>query len=182
MPALTPELWAEHYPRLRMYVTDRWPDVDEGRLNAIVGDFEALSSLIASTAGMSEEAARVELEAIDVDESDIQGPGDPARPASMAELRLGPGFTEDERGWVVANLDKLDRRIQRFPSDATELEISVQERDETSQEVILEAWLPRYPHMAAKSTNRDLGMALREVRDTMWRQIDDAVNRRKEHR
>lgn len=182
MPALTPDLWSEHYPRLRMYVTDRWPDIDAGKLNAIVGDFDALVSLVASTAGISEDAARVELGAIDVDESDIQGPGDPARPAGTDQVRLGPGFTEDERDWIVANLEKLERRLQRFPADATELEISVQERDETSQEVILEAWLPHFPHLAAKSANRDLGMAVREVRDTMWRQIDDAVNRRKEHR
>lgn len=182
MPALTPELWAQHYPRLRMYLVDRWPDIDEGRLNAIVGDFDALAQLVAATAGTSEDAAREQLGAIDVDESDIQGPGDPARPASLTELRLGPGFGEDERGWVVANLEKLNRRLQRFPSDASELEISVQQRDDTSQEVVLEAWLPKFPHMVAKSGETDLGMAIRDVRDAMWRQIDEAVNRRKEHR
>lgn len=182
MRSMTPELWAENYPLLRKYVRDQWPEVDEGKLNAIVGDFEALVELLASTEGISSDLARQQLLSLDIPDEDAEGvQGEPPE-ASLDQLRVGPGFSESERDWLVENLERLNRRLRRFPSDAVDMEISVQERGETSQEVVLEAWLPKFPHMAATSGQENLGTAVREVRDNMWRQIDDAVNRRKEHR
>jgi hypothetical protein len=181
MPTMTPELWAERYTRLRPYVHERWPEVDGGKLNAIVGDFDALVDVVATTAGTAHDVAREDLLSIDVDDGDLADDGG-EHAASLEQLRLGPGFSQDERERIVGELAKLERRLRRFPADATELEISVQDRDQPSQEVVLEAWLPKFSHMAAKSHQDDLGQALREVRDAMWRQIDDAVNRRKDRR
>ncbi len=183
MPSLTPDLWADHYKRLRPYVLEEWPDVDEGRLGAIVGDFEALVGLVSRTTGYSEELARQQLLAIDVDEEDVStGPAGEEPPASLDQLRLAQGFAADERDMVVRHLEKLNRRLRKFSAEATELEVSVNQRGETNQEVVLEAWLPKFPHMVATSGEPELKTALREARDRMWRQIDDAVNRRKELR
>lgn len=182
MPTMTPELWEQYYTRLRPYVLAEWPDIDEGRLGAIVGDFDALVELVAATDGASPETARDRLGSIDVDDADVEGPDSSRSGASLAQLRLGPGFAESEREMVETHLERLNRRLKRFPAEATELEITVSGRDDTTQEVVLEAWLPRFGHMAATSQERALVTALHDVRDSLWRQIDDAVNKRKDRR
>lgn len=187
METLTPELWRTHHTRLRPYVLAEWPEMDEEALNTLGNDFDALVDLVAATAGISTDLARGELTKIQVNEEDLGGQAAglgaaAADSASLEQLRLGPGFRTDDREMIVSELQKLDRRLRKFPADASELEITVQQRGDTAQEVILEAWLPKFPHLVAKSGEHDLRAALREVRENMWRQIDDAVNRRKEVR
>jgi ribosome-associated translation inhibitor RaiA len=108
----------------------------------------------------------------------VSGVGNGRTPASMEQLRLGTGFAESEREEVVTRLRKLDRRLKRFDADATELEISVKGRDSNEQQVVLEAWLPGLDRIVAVSKEPKVKDALLEVRDELWRQIDDAVGKR----
>ena len=98
--------------------------------------------------------------------------------ASTAQLQLGSGFRDDERERVVARLDKLNRRLKRFPADGTELHLTVKERDTSAQTVTLECRVPRFAAFVATSREADLAAALMEVREDLWRQIDDAVGKR----
>ena len=100
--------------------------------------------------------------------------------ASLDQLALGNGFEASERERIVARLEKLNRRLKRFPADSTWLEISVKERDTSGQSVTLICELPGYAKFVATSTEQDLRDALMDVREDMWRQIDDAVTRRTE--
>jgi ribosome-associated translation inhibitor RaiA len=102
--------------------------------------------------------------------------------ASLDQLRLGVGFSEDERDRIVERLSKLNRRLRRFPADGTDLELSVKERDSSSMSVTLEAWLPGFGHIVATSKEDDLRDALMDVREDLWRRIDDAVGKRTEGR
>lgn len=99
-------------------------------------------------------------------------------PASTRQLRLGNGFTAGEREEVIGRLSKLDRRLKRFDADATDLEVSIKGRDSNEQQVVLEARVPGYDRFVATSREAKLRHALRDVRDELWRQIDDAVTKR----
>jgi len=99
--------------------------------------------------------------------------------AGLAQLRLSGEFTEADRPRIAERLSKLDRRLRRFPADGTDLHLTVKNREQPGQKVTLEAWLPKFGHFAATSTQVDLRAALMDVREDLWRQIDDAVNRRK---
>lgn len=108
----------------------------------------------------------------------------PHNPATVERLRLGTGFTADDRDRVLEVLRKLDHRLQRYDADAVEMEISVKDRETTKQKVTLEAWIAktRTHALVATSTENDLRDALNEVRDDLWRQLDDMINRRIESR
>ncbi len=108
--------------------------------------------------------------------------GGNGNPASTSQLRLGSGFHEAERDDVIARVSKLDRRLQRFDADATELEISVKGRDSNEQHVVFEARIPGHDRFVATSREPRLKDALNDVRDEMWRLIDDAVTRRDDAR
>lgn len=100
------------------------------------------------------------------------------RHATVEDIRLGAGFTDDERGDIVSRLSKLDRRLKRFDQDAVDLEISVKGRDTNEQHVVLEARVAGYERFVATSDEPQMRDALNDVRDEIWRQIDDAVNKR----
>lgn len=185
MRALTPEIWEQHHTDLADRVTARWPALTRDQVEATRGDFDALAALVAGVDGSSVDEARRELLRIEVDERMV-GTSDPGMTitetpgqASVAQLRLGTGFSEADRDRIVDVFDKLDRRLEHFPADATELEISVKNRDDTDQSVTLEAWLPNLPHLVATSAESDLRNALVEVREALWRQIDDALGKRR---
>lgn len=101
-------------------------------------------------------------------------------PASVDRLRLGTGFAESERPKILELFRKLDRRLQRFPADEVDLELSVKERDTPAQSVVLECWIAelRGERFVATSTEPDLRDALMECREDLWRQIDRAISRR----
>jgi ribosome-associated translation inhibitor RaiA len=93
-------------------------------------------------------------------------------------LRVVSEFREDERERLVSTLQpKLDRRLERWDTEAVELELSVKERDTTSQKVVLEAWIAGQPRFVATSTQTDLDAALLEVRGDLFTQIDKHVNK-----
>lgn len=185
MRPLTHQVWEQHFTELRPSILQEWPEVDRARLEGVRGDWDGLVALIQNETGLSADLVQQRLRKLDVDALGIGTGGDDAaetddRTASLRQLRLGAGFGEDEHDRVVARLDKLNRRLKRFPADATDLEISVKDRDTPQQSLTLEAWLPHFGHIVATSNETDLMAALADARDDLWRRIDDAVNKRKE--
>lgn len=105
---------------------------------------------------------------------------DRENPASVDQLRLGSGFHADDHERIVDVLRKLDQRLQRYDAGAVDMEISVKDRETTKQKVTLEVWIAKHrtEPLVATSTERDLRDALNEVREDMWRQLDEMINRR----
>lgn len=183
MRPLTHREWERHFTQLRPYILEEWPQVERQDLEVVGDDFDALVALIHDSTGQSADLVRQQLRKLDVDALGL-GTGDSGEEesgdsASLDQLRLGAGFTEGDRERVVARLDKLNRRLKKFSADGTELELSVKERGTSQQKVTLEAWLPKFPKIVATSAEQDLADALADVREDLWRQIDDAVNKRK---
>lgn len=185
MRPLTPGVWERHFTALRPYVLQEFPQVDRQKLETIGDDYSGLVDVIQDATGLSSSLIHQRLKKLDVDELGLgtgeQGPeeGDEGS-ASLAQLRLGDGFTDGERDRIVERLEKLNRRLRKFPADGTDLLLTVKERDTTSQKVTLECGLPHFPPLVATSTEPDVQAALMEVREHLWRLIDDAVNKRKE--
>ena len=185
MRPLTHREWEEHYTELRPYVLEEWPEVDRQLLEAANDDFDRVVELIQDANGMPASVVIDRLKALDVEELGLGTGGadeeedQPDARASLAQLRLSGEFHESDRDRIVERLSKLDRRLKRFPADGTDLHLTVKDRDSGGQKVTLEAWLPKFGHFAATSTEADLRDALMDVREDLWRQIDDAVNKRK---
>ncbi|MGI8574100.1 MAG: hypothetical protein ACR2MA_01890 [Egibacteraceae bacterium] len=177
MAALTPDRWAQDFTELRPLVLEEFPDLDRQRLEAARGDWDRLVEEVQRATNWSGEAVRQRLRAVEID--DGEG-ADEGGPASVAQLRFDGGFTEREQDRVRARLEKLNRRLKRFPAEATELTIGVKDRDTTSQKVTLECSVPNFARFVVTSQESDLKDALMDVREDLWRQIDDAVNKRKE--
>ena len=184
MQPLTHQLWAKHFVQIRPRVLEEWPAVDRGELDHVGDDWDGLVEVVHKSTGLSADLVQQQLRTLDVEELNI-GAGEPGDDededaASLAQLALGSGFEASERDRVVARLDKLNRRLKRFPADGTWLEVSVKERDTSSQSVTLLCELPGFAKFVATSSEQDLRDALMDVREDMWRQIDDAVTRRTE--
>jgi ribosome-associated translation inhibitor RaiA len=92
-------------------------------------------------------------------------------------LRLGAGFSADEREPIVARMGSLDRRLSTFRVEGIDLELSVKERDSASQRVVLECWIAGWPRTVATSTRPDVDEAVNEVRDELVRQLNDQKTR-----
>jgi hypothetical protein len=185
MQPLTHQLWAKHFVELRPRVLAEWPEIDSNELDTVRDDWDHLVQLVQQRTGLSADLVGQRLRTLDVADLNI-GPGEPDggagddNQASLAQLALGHGFEAAERGRIVERLEKLNRRLKRFPADGTWLEISVKERDTPSQSVTLICELPGYARFVATSSEQQLRDALMDVREDMWRQIDDAVTRRTE--
>ena len=184
MQSLTAREWQQSYVQLRPVILERWPLVRTRDLQAISDDYDGLVEVIQRATGHSAEAIHAELRALDVttlgaEAADTEEEGGPAQ-ASVSQLRLGTGFTEDERDRVITRLDKLNRRLKRFPAGGTTLEVSVKDRDSLEQKVTLECSVPGFGQFVVTSREPDLRAALADVREDLWRRLDDAVNRRKE--
>ncbi len=184
MQPLTHDLWAKHFVEIRPRIREEWPDVDPIELEIVRDDWDHLVQLIQRTTGMSADLVQQRLRTLDIEELNI-GTGESAgdgddNTASVAQLALGNGFDESERDKIVERFSKLNRRLKRFPADATHLELQVKERNNSGQTVTFIAQLPGYSQFVATSTESDIRDALMDVREDMWRQIDDAVTRRTE--
>lgn len=92
-------------------------------------------------------------------------------------LRLVDGFAADERAGIVAAFGRLDARLQSFAPGTVELLLAVKDRDAPGQRMTLEARIAGVDSVFATSERRDIGSALREVRDEAVRQITDAKDR-----
>lgn len=185
MQPLTHQVWERHFTQLRQPILDEWPQVDRPTLEAIRDDWDGLVALVQSSTGMSADLVRQRLRKLDVSELGIGTGGDGGREedesrASVRQLRLGGGFSEADRERVLERLSKLDRRLKRFPADSTDLYLTVKDRDSGGQSVTLECRLPKFAPFVATSNEADLRAALMEVREDLWRQLDDTLTKRRE--
>ncbi|GIJ12849.1 HPF/RaiA family ribosome-associated protein [Micromonospora andamanensis] len=99
-------------------------------------------------------------------------------PATVAQcLRLGAGFADRERGRIVEQFSTLDARLAGFHADATDMELSVKDREAKGQKVTLECWIAGRQRIVATSTEEDLHAALNDVRDDLRRQLNDSKTR-----
>jgi ribosome-associated translation inhibitor RaiA len=183
MRPLTARVWEEHFTTLRPYVLEEFPEVDRQKLETVDDDWSGLVEVVHEATGLSPELVQQRLKKLDVDELGLgpgTGPDEDANAAGVEVLRLGDGFAEDERDRIMTRLEKLNRRLRQFPADATDLTISVKDRGANAQKVTLECVLPKFAPIVATSDEPDMQDALMEVREDLWRQIDEAINRRKE--
>jgi ribosome-associated translation inhibitor RaiA len=94
-------------------------------------------------------------------------------------LRIVPQFRPDEYDTIRrAMFGKLDRRLSRWDPEQVEMELSVKERDTSSQRTVLESWVADLPKMVATSSEPDLNKAVIEVRDDLWRKINRFLEKR----
>jgi ribosome-associated translation inhibitor RaiA len=101
-----------------------------------------------------------------------------ANPATVQEcLRMGAGFSQGDRNWIAEQFGTLDARLASFRADATELEISVKDREARGQKVTLECWIGGREKIVTTSTEEDLHAAIMDVRDDLRRRLSDAKSR-----
>ena len=98
-----------------------------------------------------------------------------ANPATVEQcLRVGAGFSQVDRNWIVEQFATLDARLATFAADKTELEVSVKDREARGQKVTLECWISGRPKIVTTSAEEDLHAALNDVRDDLRRKVNDA--------
>jgi ribosome-associated translation inhibitor RaiA len=98
-----------------------------------------------------------------------------ANPATVdACLRVGGGFSQGDRNWIVEQFGTLDARLSAFPVDTTELEVSVKDRAARGQKVTLECWIAGRQKIVTTSSEEDLHAALNDCRDDLRRKLNDA--------
>ncbi|SBT49995.1 HPF/RaiA family ribosome-associated protein [Micromonospora narathiwatensis] len=101
-----------------------------------------------------------------------------ANPATVAAcLRVGAGFSQGDRNWIAERFATLDARLAGFHADATELEVSVKDREARGQKVTLECWIAGRQKIVTTSVEEDLHAALNDVRDDLRRRLNDAKTR-----
>ncbi|MBY8873267.1 HPF/RaiA family ribosome-associated protein [Micromonospora sp. PLK6-60] len=101
-----------------------------------------------------------------------------ANPATVAEcLRMGAGFSQGDRAWIVEQFATLDARLASFHADSTELELSVKDREARGQKVTLECWIAGRQKIVTTSTEEDLKAALHDCRDDLRRRLNDSKTR-----
>ncbi|MCW2599215.1 MAG: hypothetical protein JWM02_1044 [Frankiales bacterium] len=93
-------------------------------------------------------------------------------------LRLGMGFQDDDRPWVLDALAALVPHLARWNPADVEVEIAVKDRDGKEQQVTLKADLPGYPPLVAKAADRDLDKAIAEAKRELIRQVEDEKSKR----
>lgn len=71
----------------------------------------------------------------------------------------------------------LDARLAAFHADATELEVSVKDREARGQKVTLECWIAGRQKIVTTSSEEDLRAALNDARDDLRRKLNDAKTR-----
>ncbi|WP_232533781.1 HPF/RaiA family ribosome-associated protein [Plantactinospora sp. KBS50] len=99
-------------------------------------------------------------------------------PATVEDcLRVGAGFSQGDRNWIVEQFGTLDARLATFPVDGTELEVSVKDRAAKGQKVTLECWIAGRPKIVTTSSEDDLRAALNDCRDDLRRRLNDAKTR-----
>ena len=101
-----------------------------------------------------------------------------ANPATVDDcLRVGTGFSQGDRNWIVEQFATLDARLATFSADTTELEISVKDRAAKGQKVTLECWIAGRQKIVTTSSEEDLHDALNDARDDLRRRLNDAKTR-----
>jgi ribosome-associated translation inhibitor RaiA len=99
-------------------------------------------------------------------------------PATVAEcLRVGAGFTQRDLNWIAELFAPLDARLASFHADATELEISVKDREARGQKVTLECWIGGRDKIVTTSSLDDLHAAIMDCRDDLRRRLNDSKSK-----
>ena len=93
-------------------------------------------------------------------------------------LRLGVGFADNDRSWILDALESQAPHLARWEPSKVDVEIYVQDRDGKKQQVTLRADLPGYPPLIARAAYRQLDRAVAEAKHELVRQIDDAKGKR----
>ena len=98
-----------------------------------------------------------------------------ANPATVGEcLRVGAGFSQGDLNWIAEQFVTLDARLAAFHADATELEVSVKDREARGQKVTLKCWIAGRQEIVTTSAEEDLNAALHDVRDDLRRKLNDS--------
>ncbi|MBW3594515.1 MAG: HPF/RaiA family ribosome-associated protein [Actinobacteria bacterium] len=87
----------------------------------------------------------------------------------------GNHLKQEEIDAISRDLEKIDRRLQDYKEEATaDVRVShaQSERGGKAQRVTIELDYGRN-HLIAKAENADVGMAVREAREELLRQIND---------
>jgi ribosome-associated translation inhibitor RaiA len=95
------------------------------------------------------------------------------------ELKVSsPGLDldQDQLQGIERDLEKLDRRLKDYELVYAELRINRTEKGMTTYRSVLELEFGRN-HLVAKGESSDLGMAVREAREDILRQINDRSRR-----
>jgi ribosome-associated translation inhibitor RaiA len=101
-----------------------------------------------------------------------------ADPATVdACLRVGTGFSQGDRNWIAEQFATLDARLASFHADATELEVSVKDREAKGQKVTLECWIAGRQKIVTTSLEEDLHAGLNDVRDDLRRILNDSKSK-----
>jgi ribosome-associated translation inhibitor RaiA len=101
-----------------------------------------------------------------------------ASPATVEDcLRVGTGFSQGDRNWIVEQFATLDARLASFAVDRTEIEVSVKDRAARGQKVTLECWVAGRQKIVTTSAEEDLHTALNDVRDDLRRRLNDSKTR-----
>lgn len=183
MTSLDAHAWETGFTDLRTPVLTAFPRLHRQDVEATGGDFDALVHLIQRHSGLSASEVHARLSEIEVtrdDSADNAAGADAGRQrADITQLRTAYGFEESERPRVLELLGKLDRQLKRFPADGVDLELTVKDRDSTAQKVTLTARLPNIGTVVATSREVTLRDALMDVREDLWRQLKEQLDRRR---
>lgn len=87
-------------------------------------------------------------------------------------IRVGVGFTANERPTVVDSLSALGPHVGRWDPNGVEIDVSLQNRGGTEQRVTLRAHLAGLPMMVATAENPDITRALNEAKRELIRQLE----------
>lgn len=182
MRPLTEDEWSTRFAELRPVVAEEFPQIPDQELEDVRGDWDGLVAVLQRTLNLDADVVRQRLRNIDLDEAAATAPDSGGRTgASVENIRIAAGFSESEHARIRRTLQKLNRRLANFPADAVDGELSIKDRDTTSQKVTCEVWLPNLGHIVATSKEASLQDALMDVRADLYRQIDEAVARRKNY-
>ena len=98
-----------------------------------------------------------------------------ANPATVEScLRVGSGFSQGDRNWLVEQFGPLDARLAGFHADSTDLEIMVKGRGERGQKVTLECRISGRDLIVTTSSEEDLHAAVMDCRDDLRRKLNDS--------
>lgn len=179
MTTLDARVWQTRFTELRSPVLSAFPHVHRQDVEAAGDDFDALIHTIQRSSGMSATEVHARLAAIAIDDTPSAADAGARRRASLEELRIGFGFEESERARILELMNKLNRQLQRFPADSVDMELTVKDRDTAAQKVTLDARLPNLPRIVVTSRESSLRDALMDIREDLWRQLKESLDRRR---
>jgi ribosome-associated translation inhibitor RaiA len=84
----------------------------------------------------------------------------------------GNRLKDSEIDRIQKDLEKIDRRLRRFDEVYAEVRINGGDAGSPTHHVTLEVEYGRHHHIA-KAESKDMGMAVREAREEILRQIND---------